>query len=68
MTRQQAEQFINVYNALLTISTKGNDTKIMAQVLTTMEQLADSIQVMEEPAPQMMVTPEEEVTPEMEGE
>lgn len=65
MTRQQAEQFINVYNALLTISTKGNDTKTMAQILTVMEQLADSIQVMEEPAPQMTPVVEE---PETEGE
>lgn len=67
MTRQQAEQFINVYNALLTISTKGNDTKTMAQILAAMEQLADSIQIMEEPAPQIAPAPEKE-EPEMEGE
>ena len=66
MTRQQAEQFINVYNALLTISTKGNDTKTMAQILAVMEQLADTIQVIEEPAPQ--VTPVVEEEPETEGE
>lgn len=66
MTRQQAEQFINVYNALLTISTRGNDTKTMAQVLAIMEQLADTIQVIEEPAPQM--TPIVEEKPETEGE
>lgn len=66
MTRQQAEQFINVYNALLTISTKGNDTKTMAQILTVMEQLADTIQVIEEPAPQ--VAPVVEEKPETEGE
>ena len=66
MTRQQAEQFINVYNALLTISTKGNDTKTMAQILTVMEQLADTIQVIEEPAPQVAPVVEEE--PEAEGE
>jgi len=66
MTRQQAEQFINVYNALLTISTKGNDTKIMAQILAVMEQLANTIQVIEEPAPQ--VTPVVEEEPETEGE
>jgi hypothetical protein len=66
MTRQQAEQFINVYNALLTISTKGNDTKTMAQILTVMEQLADTIQVIEEPAPQ--ATPAVEEEPETEGE
>lgn len=66
MTRQQAEQFINVYNALLTISTKGNDTKTMAQILAVMEQLADTIQVIEEPAPQVAPVVEEE--PETEGE
>lgn len=66
MTRQQAEQFINVYNALLTISTKGNDTKTMAQILTVMEQLADTIQVIEDPAPQIKPVIEEE--PKMEGE
>lgn len=65
MTRQQAEQFISVYNALLTISTKGEDTKKMAQILGAMEQLADTIQVTEEPAPQMTPVVEE---PETEGE
>lgn len=49
MTRQQAEQFINVYNALLTISTKGDDTRTMSKVLDMMEQLANSIEVKEEP-------------------
>lgn len=66
MTRQQAEQFINVYNALLTISTRGNDTKTMAQVLAIMEQLADTIQVIEEQAPQ--VAPVVEEKSETEGE
>ena len=61
MTRQQAEQFISVYNALLTISTKGEDTKTMGQILTAMEQLANTIKVIEEPAPVV-----EE--PKMEGE
>ncbi len=61
MTRQQAEQFISVYNALLTISTKGEDTKTMGQVLTIMEQLANTIKVIEDPAPVV-----EE--PKMEGE
>lgn len=51
MTKQQAEQFINIYNALLTISTKGEDTKIMAKILEAMENLANSIQVIEESKP-----------------
>lgn len=45
MTRQQAEQFIKIYNALLTISTKGEDTKTMSDVLKAMENLANTIQV-----------------------
>lgn len=51
MTKQQAEQFINIYNALLTISTKGEDTKVMAKILEAMENLANSIQVVEESKP-----------------
>lgn len=51
MTREQAEQFINVYNALLKISTKGEDTKLMAQILNIMENLANTIQVVG-PAPE----------------
>lgn len=50
MTRQQVDQFISVYNALLTIPTKGEDTKVMAQILTIMENLAKTIKVSEEPA------------------
>ena len=61
MTRQQAEQFISVYNALLTISTKGEDTKTMANILVAMEQLANTIQITEEP-------PVVEEKPETEGE
>lgn len=49
MTKQQAEQFINIYNALLTISTKGEDTKTMAQILMAMENLANQIKLVEEP-------------------
>lgn len=64
MTRQQAEQFISVYNALLTISTKGEDTKTMANILIAMEQLANNIQIIEEPSVQPVV----EEKPETEGE
>lgn len=49
MTQEQANQFVNIYNALLTISTKGEDTKTMAQVLQAMEYLANSIKIVEEP-------------------
>ena len=58
MTRQQAEQFIQAYNMLMTITTSGNDTKAMAQVLMIMEQLADTIQLIDEPAPQPFSTDE----------
>jgi hypothetical protein len=58
MTRQQAEQFIKIYNALLTISTKGEDTKTMSDVLKAMENLANTIQV----ADPAVETPVEEKT------
>ena len=48
MTRQQAQDFINIYNALLTISTKGEDTKTMAKVLAMIENLANTIEIKEE--------------------
>ena len=51
MTRQQAEQFINAYNMLLTIPTKGEDTKTMANVLSILEQLGNSIQLIDESDP-----------------
>ena len=60
MTKQQAEQFINIYNALLKISTKGEDTKVMAQILSAMENLADTIQVVEDAPAQPTVQAEGE--------
>ena len=63
MTRQQAEQFISIYNALLTISTKGEDTKTMGRILQLMEELANTIQVREEP-----VVPPVEPKTSVEGE
>lgn len=63
MTRQQAEQFINIYNALLTISTKGEDTKTMGRVLELMEQLANTIDVKEDQPATMPVA-----EPAVEGE
>ena len=58
MTRQQAQDFINIYNALLTISTKGEDTKVMSKVLEAMENLANTIEVKED-APQKENSKEE---------
>lgn len=55
MNRKQAEQFINIYNALLTISTKGEDTRTMGKILDAMQELANSIQVQEDIAPAPIV-------------
>ena len=52
MNRQQAQEFINIYNALLTISTKGEDTKVMGKILEAMEKLANTIEVKEDPIPE----------------
>ena len=65
MTKQQAEQFIAIYNALMTISTKGEDTKTMSKILMAMEELANTIQVIEEPK---VKTPNVEAESVMEGE
>lgn len=66
MTKEQAEQFITAFNALLTISTKGEDTRTMARVLDIMERLASTVQIIQ-PAPQIapVVVP---VTEEVENE
>ena len=47
MTKEQAEQFIAAFNALLTISTKGEDTRTMAKVLDIMENLAKTVQLIQ---------------------
>ena len=49
MTREQAQQFINIYNDLMKISTKGEDTITMANILMGMQQLANSVEIIEEP-------------------
>lgn len=59
MTRQQAQEFINIYNTLLTISTRGEDTKTMAKVLEAMERLANTVQVVAEPIEEQIVEPTE---------
>lgn len=65
MNRQQAEQFIAIYNALMTISTRGEDTKTMGQVLQMMEELANSIEVVDPQVPDYNFEP---VVEEMETE
>lgn len=53
MTKEQAEQFLAAFNALLTISTKGEDTRTMAKVLDIMENLAKTVQLIQ-PTQQIM--------------
>lgn len=60
MTREQAEQFIAAFNALLTISTKGEDTRTMAHVLEIMEHLANTVTVVSS-APAVSPVLDEEV-------
>ena len=43
MTRQQAEQFISIYNTLLNVSTRGEDTLIMADCLRALERVVKQI-------------------------
>ena len=44
MTKSQLEQLIRIYNTLTTISTKGEDTIIMADCLTTLRPLVLELQ------------------------
>ena len=44
MNKLQLEQLIRVYNTLTTISTKGEDTLIMAECLNTLKPLLLQLQ------------------------
>lgn len=46
MTQELLEQLIKTYNTLLLISTKGEDTMIMGQCLTSMRNILMEIQQM----------------------
>lgn len=46
MTQELLEQLIKTYNTLLLISTKGEDTVIMGQCLTSMHNILMEIQQM----------------------
>lgn len=39
MTREELVTLVNVYNSLMTIETKGNNTRKMAKVLDELQQL-----------------------------
>lgn len=45
MTIEQANQLINIYNTLLQISTKGEDTIIMAECLISLKTLLPQLKV-----------------------
>ena len=45
MTIEQANQLINIYNALLQINTKGEDTIIMAECLISLKTLLPQLKV-----------------------
>lgn len=45
MTIEQANQLINIYNALLQISTRGEDTVIMAECLVALKTLLPQLKV-----------------------
>lgn len=44
MTQELLEQLIKTYNTLLLVSTKGEDTMIMGQCLTSMRNILMEIQ------------------------
>lgn len=48
MTIEQANQLVNIYNALLSINTKGEDTIIMAECLVALKTLLPQLKVDEE--------------------
>ena len=48
MTQEQFTFFQRIYNTLLTISTMGEDTVKMADCLRALQQLAQSIEIIEE--------------------
>ena len=43
ITREQLEQLARIYNTLMNISTKGEDTFVMADCLRAMEQVVTAI-------------------------
>ena len=44
MSQNQLEQLIRIYNTLTTISTKGEDTIVMAECLSTLRPLLIQLQ------------------------
>lgn len=49
ITKEQVEQLTRIYNTMLEISTKGEDTLVMADCLRALSQVVN--QIMQNPAP-----------------
>ena len=47
MTQEQLTQFTRIYNTLMLISTKGEDTLIMADCLRAMQEFTQTVQIIE---------------------
>ena len=47
MIQEQFTQLVRIYNTLMTIGTKGEDTLVMADCLRALKALAESIEVIE---------------------
>lgn len=39
MTKEELITLVNIYNSLMTVETKGNNTRVMASALDTLQQL-----------------------------
>ena len=53
MTQEQFTQYERIFNTLKMISTKGDDTLVMADCLRAMQELAQTIKIIE---PETVVT------------
>jgi hypothetical protein len=48
MTQDQLNQLVRIYNTLLTINTKGDDTLIMADCIRALKQSIEGITIISE--------------------
>lgn len=48
MSQEQKQQLTNIHNALMNISTKGNDTILMCQCLMALQQVIEEEEKKEE--------------------
>lgn len=59
ITREQLEQLTRIYNTMLQIGTKGEDTLVMADCLRALEQVVVQIQQSAQQAPEAQASAEE---------